>query len=335
MDGVSKAPSKADNEMKRFVSIIAEGKGPLNRPTQAEQLVTQHYTNKKAAVTEKKSSTSIDKYFKLVEQELLESKKHEVDRKKEKVKSLTKKVVERVTIGPDGEVQGGFKPTAPDPNAPPRPAAPAEPPRRLELTPGVSYPAPYTIAYNGKEYKFAGRDQAPQGQGEIITVSAGAIGIRGLSPVKVQLGDDGLYYVPNVNEVGGNHGHFSKLKTHLSRATKPPEEIVNMAKSGARVDHKTRRNRFNEETEGVDSVTLDIPLMIRLLEFAREDAKDDMILHKVVERMLGMKEEGQSLSMSDYENIVGKVDEACWKDYKQIGMKKKGGKTVPNCVPKK
>lgn len=30
-----------------------------------------------------------------------------------------------------------------------------------------------------------------------------------------------------------------------------------------------------------------------------------------------------------------KTDEACWKDYKQVGMKKKGGKTVPNCVPKK
>lgn len=27
------------------------------------------------------------------------------------------------------------------------------------------------------------------------------------------------------------------------------------------------------------------------------------------------------------------VDEACWKNYKQVGMKKKGGKTVPNCVP--
>ena len=25
----------------------------------------------------------------------------------------------------------------------------------------------------------------------------------------------------------------------------------------------------------------------------------------------------------------------CWKNYKQIGMKKKSGKKVPNCVPKK
>jgi hypothetical protein len=27
-------------------------------------------------------------------------------------------------------------------------------------------------------------------------------------------------------------------------------------------------------------------------------------------------------------------DDPCWKDYEQIGTKKKGGKTVPNCVPK-
>ena len=27
------------------------------------------------------------------------------------------------------------------------------------------------------------------------------------------------------------------------------------------------------------------------------------------------------------------IDEACWKGYQQYGMKKKGGKQVPNCVP--
>lgn len=26
--------------------------------------------------------------------------------------------------------------------------------------------------------------------------------------------------------------------------------------------------------------------------------------------------------------------EACWKNYKQVGTKKKGKKKVPNCVPK-
>lgn len=27
------------------------------------------------------------------------------------------------------------------------------------------------------------------------------------------------------------------------------------------------------------------------------------------------------------------IEEACWEGYKQIGMKEKGGKMVPNCVP--
>ena len=29
------------------------------------------------------------------------------------------------------------------------------------------------------------------------------------------------------------------------------------------------------------------------------------------------------------------LKKACWKGYTAVGTKKKGGKTVPNCVPKK
>jgi uncharacterized protein with PIN domain len=32
--------------------------------------------------------------------------------------------------------------------------------------------------------------------------------------------------------------------------------------------------------------------------------------------------------------IIRKSIDECWKTHKQVGMKKKGGKTVPNCVPK-
>lgn len=30
-----------------------------------------------------------------------------------------------------------------------------------------------------------------------------------------------------------------------------------------------------------------------------------------------------------------KTDDPCWKNYKQVGMKEKNGKEVPNCVPDK
>jgi hypothetical protein len=40
----------------------------------------------------------------------------------------------------------------------------------------------------------------------------------------------------------------------------------------------------------------------------------------------------QTLSNYKKQNIV-KEDSPCWKGYKQVGMKDKGGKQVPNCVP--
>ena len=42
-----------------------------------------------------------------------------------------------------------------------------------------------------------------------------------------------------------------------------------------------------------DKITVDVPLFIRLLEYAREDAKTDMDLHKVAENILSMSEGGK------------------------------------------
>ena len=101
----------------------------------------------------------------------------------------------------------------------------------------------------------------------------------------------------------------------------------------------------NQPAEAIDNpkdvVKMDIPLLIRLLEYAREDAKTDMDLHNVTEKLIQFSEEGDVLTMEHYDAIVGEqkmlpepTNEACWKGYQQIGMKKKNNKTVPNCVPK-
>lgn len=55
-----------------------------------------------------------------------------------------------------------------------------------------------------------------------------------------------------------------------------------------------------------DAVTVDIPLLVRLLEYAREDAKTDMDLHKVAENLIELSQSGRTLSMSDYTNAVKK-----------------------------
>jgi len=35
----------------------------------------------------------------------------------------------------------------------------------------------------------------------------------------------------------------------------------------------------------------------------------------------------------NFDEYVNSILEACWKGYKQLGMKKKGKRKVPNCVP--
>lgn len=63
-----------------------------------------------------------------------------------------------------------------------------------------------------------------------------------------------------------------------------------------------------KESDQQDTVTLDIPLLVRMLELAREDIKDDATLHHVVERMLDLKNKG-TLTMDHYDFIAGKVDD--------------------------
>jgi hypothetical protein len=58
-----------------------------------------------------------------------------------------------------------------------------------------------------------------------------------------------------------------------------------------------------------DVIKLDVPLFIRLLEYAREDAKDDMDLHRVAENVISLSSVGETLGMIDYAAIVGSSEE--------------------------
>ena len=64
---------------------------------------------------------------------------------------------------------------------------------------------------------------------------------------------------------------------------------------------------MNEAVDKKDTVTLDIPLLIRVLELAREDIKTDMDLHRVVEKLINIRKKGM-LTMKDY-NYIAKIHE--------------------------
>lgn len=60
-----------------------------------------------------------------------------------------------------------------------------------------------------------------------------------------------------------------------------------------------------EAINPVDRITLDIPLFIRLLEYAKEDAQTDMDLHDVAERAIKIGSvQNQALSMDDYNALI-------------------------------
>lgn len=53
-----------------------------------------------------------------------------------------------------------------------------------------------------------------------------------------------------------------------------------------------------------DTVKIDVPLLIRLLEYAREDANSDMDLHDLAEKLVDRGRRGKTLTMKDYEYVV-------------------------------
>ena len=80
-------------------------------------------------------------------------------------------------------------------------------------------------------------------------------------------------------------------------------------KGGVRVNNCVS---VEEETENnpIDTVEMDVPLLIRALEYARENVKNDIELHKVVERMIAAAQNGETLNMDDYNMIFGDSEQA-------------------------
>jgi hypothetical protein len=75
------------------------------------------------------------------------------------------------------------------------------------------------------------------------------------------------------------------------------------------------KEKFNEaqEEDVVDTITMDVPLFIRMLEYSREDAAEDMDLHDVTEKAISLGKERGILQMDDYDEIIGsakEIDEA-------------------------
>ena len=102
---------------------------------------------------------------------------------------------------------------------------------------------------------------------------------------------------------------------------------------------RAKRGSMNEASEGdaVDTITMDIPLFLRMLEFAREDASEDMDLHDVTEKANLLTKDRGILSMNDYNEIIGaseEITEAFSKEYDDDPALKGDQKKLPDALQK-
>ena len=81
-------------------------------------------------------------------------------------------------------------------------------------------------------------------------------------------------------------------------------------------DYTSKTNAMfglEENEDPIDTITMDVPLFIRVLEYAREDAQADMDLHDLAEKAIAATKQQGLLQMDDYDMLVGEkesVDEA-------------------------
>lgn len=61
---------------------------------------------------------------------------------------------------------------------------------------------------------------------------------------------------------------------------------------------------LRETGNPTDVIHCDVPLFIRMMEFARENAKTDRELHEMTERAVKLCASGKTLTMDDYTALV-------------------------------
>lgn len=94
-----------------------------------------------------------------------------------------------------------------------------------------------------------------------------------------------------------------------------------MGGKAARIDAKELKMETGGKLDAKDKVTIDIPLLIRILELSREDIKSDAELHQMVERILDLKNKG-TLTMDDYDFISKLEEKAISKAHYNLTRKK-------------
>ena len=164
--------------------------------------------------------------------------------------------------------------------------------------------------------------------------------------LKKKIGSKKKHDKPAVKE-----GVISTIVRPKKKVEKKPEKAMD---AGARARRKVARRVHAKYVSGSENLVPDSIREDRELKTIAKELDGASKMHKSqanrVRKHIKSMKEAKDVKLETKKNCgcgqdpcvtygnkeltqVQKVDEACWKGYKAYGMKKKGGKMVPNCKP--
>lgn len=125
------------------------------------------------------------------------------------------------------------------------------------------------------------------------------------------------------SDMEGMHSWMEGEKRRTGMVSEEAEQILEYGdtKKGQKmldmVHSRATKNSISKKAEGD-------------LNYAKKNLKT---AYGAWKRMTDKQKFGEEVELEEGENKQVKGGDPCWKGYQMVGMKKKGGKEVPNCVP--
>jgi hypothetical protein len=118
--------------------------------------------------------------------------------------------------------------------------------------------------------------------------------------------------------------NLENLKGMIEAALANPDK-ADLNKDGKLSDYEKKRGaaiekamvKEEEQPDAIDIVTLDVPLFIRMLEYAKEEAADDMDLHELATKTIALSKQRGILSMEDYDTLIPPTDDEIQDDIRK------------------
>lgn len=296
IDGASTKPVEGANDMKKFVSIIQEGANP-HKVALPVQMAMQHYQK---PVTEKKQpkSSLISKYFVEAEESINQAKEEKRQLINQYAHTIAQRVMMKESKLKDKEDLQAKRKALQDIQLDPHTHKDSE--LKAELV--------RRKAELEKEAKRMNLDEA--GEAGWGRTGMAGVGLQPIEEVPIEPTAD-----PNDPVVYGHEkANPMSLKGRIMQARKQLQELAQMAEAD---DLATWQHICKLSKGGM---------------FMGLEQNLEQIRHGIAE--LAAKRKKGGVASRGIDKDIDEDNDPCWKDYKQIGTKKKGGKTVPNCVPK-